>query len=571
MLFIGAPLVAIGMLIPAARYFRAEDFAAFLLAFFTFGHHLPGFLRAYGDRELFALYRPQFVLAPLVVFFTAFYCARHDLHGLLFVVFTWDIWHVLMQEYGFLRIYDAKAGRVDKIGAWADRAMALAWYLTFIAISPHYTHNLLLRAYAAGLPTLSVSALQAAQMSMLVASSAISLWYVWLQFRFWRSGARGGGNKLLALVCFLGATWYLYVIYPDFIVGFAVWSAFHCIQYYGIVWAFNRRRTEKASGLLRFLFRPRLSLVLLYLGLIFAYGGLNWAARYFPAGTGLQVLVAFIVTSGTLHYYFDGFIWRVRDQETRRGLSIDSATTAPALAHFRHPAVAQAAVAAMALVALVFLEMRVPYDEVRVRQAVANSAPALALAQRNYAGALRQAGQYAAASQVYATALQLNPHHAVGWHEYGLDLAALGRHSEAVSAFERALAEDPEQRAAHYNLASLLVRQGQTKRALQHYREAFPAGDMRALPEIERDPAAADTFTNLALGLLQAGNRKEALMLLQKVVTMHPRHASAQLNLGSLLVMMGDIAQARSHYQMALAGDDPAVRSAAAGALAKLR
>ena len=31
-MFTGAPLVAIGVLIPAAQYFPAEDFAAFLLA-----------------------------------------------------------------------------------------------------------------------------------------------------------------------------------------------------------------------------------------------------------------------------------------------------------------------------------------------------------------------------------------------------------------------------------------------------------------------------------------------------------------------------------------------------------
>ncbi len=566
--------MAIAVLIPAAQYFPAEDFSAFLLAFFTFGHHLPGFLRAYGDRELFSRYRLQFVFAPVVVFGAAFWFARRDLHGLLFVVFTWDIWHVLMQQYGFLRIYDAKAGRLDKVGAWADRAVALSWYLTFIALSPHYAHNLLLRAYAAGLPTLSPAAIEAVRTVMVAVSCAISFWYAALQFRLWRSGGRGGGNKLLALTSFLGATWYLYVIYPNFIVGFAVWSAFHCMQYYGIVWAFNRKRTEKTGGasrLLRFLFRPKPALIMLYLGLILVYGGLNWIARYLPAGTGLQALMAFIVTSGTLHYYFDGFIWRVRDQDTRRGLSIDASGAAPALARFRHPAVSQAAVAAMALSALVILEMRKPYDEVRVREAVASSAPLSGLAQRNYAGALRKAGHYAEASAVYAAALRLNPHDAAGWHEYGLALAALGRSGEAVPAFERALAEDPDQKAAHYNLASLLVRQGQTQRALQHYREAFPAGDRRALREIERDPAAADTFTNLALGLVQSGDRSEALTLLKSVVAAHPGHASAQLNLGSLLVMMGDLSEARAHYRAALAGDDPAVRAAAAGALAKLR
>ena len=74
-------------------------------------------------------------------------------------------------------------------------------------------------------------------------------------------------------------------------MGFAVWSAFHCVQYYGIVWAFNRNRARKDSAvgrLLRFLFRPKPALVALYLGLILAYGGINWMARYLPEGTGFR-------------------------------------------------------------------------------------------------------------------------------------------------------------------------------------------------------------------------------------------------------------------------------------------
>src|SRR4030095_12145128 len=140
----------------------------------------------------------------------------------------------------------------------------------------------------------------------------------------------------------------------------------------------------------------------------------------------------------------------------RRLLSIDAAASAPALARFRHPAVMQAAAAVVALAALAVWELRNPYDEVRVRRAVAESAPLSALARRNYAGALRQSGRYPEASAHYATALRLNAHAAAGWHEYGLSLAAAGRAAEAIPAFEHALAEDPEHKAAHYNLASLL-------------------------------------------------------------------------------------------------------------------
>ena len=61
-LFIGAPLVCMATLLPLSRLWTSEQTAVFLLAFFTFGHHFPGFVRTYGDRELFARYRLRFLL-----------------------------------------------------------------------------------------------------------------------------------------------------------------------------------------------------------------------------------------------------------------------------------------------------------------------------------------------------------------------------------------------------------------------------------------------------------------------------------------------------------------------------
>ena len=63
-LFIGAPVLCVVTLVPLRALWPSAAYSTFLLAFFTFGHHLPGFLRAYGDRELFTQYRWRFLLAP---------------------------------------------------------------------------------------------------------------------------------------------------------------------------------------------------------------------------------------------------------------------------------------------------------------------------------------------------------------------------------------------------------------------------------------------------------------------------------------------------------------------------
>src|SRR5262249_13657151 len=152
--------------------------------------------------------------------------------------------------------------------------------------------------YSSGASAVAPTALAIVRYALLGASATIGVVYVVYNAR------RPNWRKLALLAIFAVATWYLYIALDDFQVGFAVWSAFHCIQYYGIVWAFSRNR----AGLVRWLFQPRPSLVMLYLGLIFAYGGINYAAQTQAAGTAQQLLMAFVVTSGTLHYYYDGFI-----------------------------------------------------------------------------------------------------------------------------------------------------------------------------------------------------------------------------------------------------------------------
>ena len=88
--------------------------AIYVTAFGAMGHHLPGMLRAYGDRELFRRFRTRFLLAPLILLgVCAAVFAFYDLDGLILVAVLWATWHAWMQVYGFLRIYDSKTGRVD--------------------------------------------------------------------------------------------------------------------------------------------------------------------------------------------------------------------------------------------------------------------------------------------------------------------------------------------------------------------------------------------------------------------------------------------------------------------------
>jgi hypothetical protein len=86
----------------AARQFSAETIFLFVASFASPGHHLPGFLRAYGDPPLFRRFRWRFLLAPPLVAAAAIFFAVEKMHGLDLLLMLWATWHIVMQAYGMM-------------------------------------------------------------------------------------------------------------------------------------------------------------------------------------------------------------------------------------------------------------------------------------------------------------------------------------------------------------------------------------------------------------------------------------------------------------------------------------
>jgi tetratricopeptide (TPR) repeat protein len=568
LLFIGAPLICIAVFLPVRSVWGSENLSLFLLAFFTFGHHLPGFIRAYGDRNLFARYRWRFLLAPPVILAATLWFSARDLHGLLFLVFTWDIWHVLMQHYGFMRIYDAKQGEIHPWTSRLDLAVSLSWYLTSITLSPQYRHHLLLRAYSSGVPLLPPAVVESTAKLMLTVSCVLTVVHAAYAIYVWKERRYFNWRKLVTLTIFLMATGYLYIGLNDFTAGFAIWSAFHCLQYYGIVWVFNRNRVLKdqaVSRFVRFLFRPSPLLVALYVGLFLMYGAVNYSIPYISDERLRQWLMALVITSGSLHYYYDGFIWKVRERETRQFLNIGNMSvpareqptvgSKSAALRFRAnwtPGMTQAAYLAGAVLALGTLELWRPPSELAMRQSLVLASPQAGETYFNLGEAHRKQGHLVEAAAAFGEAANRTPGYAPARTKRGMVLSQLGRHEEAIAEFEKALAIDPSFREAHYNMAVLLSRRGEATRALSHLQMAFPKGDDRALRQLANDPAGPEILSNLALGLASSGNRAQAKDLLQQAITIDPKHTAARLNLGNLYLLEGASGPAQTEFETAL-------------------
>src|SRR5438046_3855353 len=109
-LFVGTPLLIIPLFLAAQTRWKVDDLSLFVASFGAIGHHLPGMMRAYGDRALFRRFRWRFIFAPrfLLVTCVAFY--RWDLKGITLVVFFWGVWHGVVPTYRICCSYDPNAG-----------------------------------------------------------------------------------------------------------------------------------------------------------------------------------------------------------------------------------------------------------------------------------------------------------------------------------------------------------------------------------------------------------------------------------------------------------------------------
>lgn len=93
----------------------------------------------------------------------------------------------------------------------------------------------------------------------------------------------------------------------------------------------------------------------------------------------------------------------------------------------------------------------------------------------------------------------------------------------------------PRRALAHYNLARVLVKQGELDAAIEGYRRASAL-----------DPADAKIWNNLGSALVRAGRFAEAETPLGRALNIAPGHRGALFNLGALQLERGDLAEGRA-------------------------
>lgn len=353
LLIIAAPLLSLLLALLAMRRYGAERGAALIITahvVLTVAHHLPTFIRIYGDVDLFRRYRWSFVLGPVVplafvgamlVYIDARgYPVEYILYLYIFLA-LWDPWHFLRQHFGFTRIYDRNNAAPVRLASNMDWWLCASWFVHIMAASGAWLPGLLEDLYRnARIPLLLYvppGLLEGARTATGALAIAMTLLYAgylaWCRAR----GYYVSPAKLALLACTFGVMYLTYTpnewilaLAPawGFKVGFATVGIVHMTQYLAIVWRYDRRLAQgprARRGWFTWLHsrRTRWGVVLAALGYALfcvAYGDVLTTAH--DSRLLMSVLLAIGFTSTLMHYYFDGFIWKVRHQQNREALGL---------------------------------------------------------------------------------------------------------------------------------------------------------------------------------------------------------------------------------------------------------
>jgi Flp pilus assembly protein TadD len=515
LLFVGTPVLLIPIFTAAQARWSAQDIFLFVGAFGAMGHHLPGMIRAYGDRALFHRFRTRFVVAPLVLLAVCIWSSVYNIQAIQLVALAWGIWHGMMQTYGFCRIYDAKASGKAAARARLDLALCFAWFLAAVLLSPMRFRTCLDLYYESGGPVVPPALVVYLRYGVLFALAVVTVLFLWRQWRDWRTAGVVSPIKMTLLVSSIAFWWYCNNGVQNILVGIALFEVFHDVQYLAIVWIYNRVRVERDEsirGFMRFVFRRSGSLIGVYVGLVLAYGSIALTTSGVSVEAIKHVLIGVVTASALLHFYYDGFIWKVRESQTRAMLGIDGSgvSTLPAPRAWppwvRHGLRWAVLVIPVAALCAAQLGGRVVPTLERTEK-VAEILPGDAQAQLNYGKALHEIGRVKEAIEKYEYALSRNPRLAeaefflaLAWDDFGdLDksiehheralqlepkngkwefrlaraLVAKGLSKEGRARYEHSLSSDPNLPNAHKELADILLGFGEYQAAVEHYEAAL--------------------------------------------------------------------------------------------------
>jgi tetratricopeptide (TPR) repeat protein len=537
--FVAPPLFLVPLFAMLLQRMPLEQLSLLVVTFGAVGHHLPGMIRAYGDTQLFQRYRIRFIVAPIFLLTVSIYYSYHRPDALGVLLVLWGFWHSQAQVYGFLRIYDSKVGQTDQSSVWVDRLLCVSWFGGAIAMSDGRLTDFLKVYYRSGGVSVNAGLINTVRLGLMGLMAVSLALFLFRLLTLWKAGSSPNPVKLLSIALSIGFWWYCMVGVRNVILGVALYEVFHDIQYLAIVWFFNRRRvtTGKSPGwVTRFLFQPRIRLVVLYVALVVAYGAGSLLTKNLDASVLQTVLSGLFAASGFLHFYYDGFIWRIRDKDTSETLGVVNFNRPAALignlSQYKHATL-------WLLFVIPLIVLSVSSESSDVHGQVVQSLPDSDDAHLNYASELLEMGELSQAEHHARIALNMNADWSKPWHILGEISLARNDPKHALGFFDKAIEFEPFNAITQFNRGDALIKLNRIPEGVAAYEEAS-----RLDPTYE-----SSAFNNLGVALLSSGAPEDAENAFQQAIASDPSDLDARLNLAQTLSQLQRYQEATEIYR----------------------
>ena len=319
----GITLYSAGLVLLLSRWIEPFKLFFYFNIVFTLAHYAPTWIRAYFEKSEVPNHRWRVLLFPPA--FAALAYATYD-HPevLVFIVYIWDRFHALMQNYGFLRLYESRRKRAQPVSGKIDFFFLLSTALLTMSFNMGLMAPALSHFYVMGLPLGGEATVYTLRAIFGFATLATGTLYVRALYRQHRSDGFSG-PKLIFLASTVGGHLIMNSTTNIYLLS-AHEKIYHSVQYLVLSHTYIRKKASSLAkdqmyGLYRAMAGKWGSVYyLLFAGL--------WALlvysidTYLPSGINQQTGIMTTVVAGIAlsHYYFDSFLWRVRRASVRSSL-----------------------------------------------------------------------------------------------------------------------------------------------------------------------------------------------------------------------------------------------------------
>ena len=537
---LGIPLIALGSVL-LLLHFNLITVAAFvaLTAIYTGAHHAPGFLRAYGTREIFETNRARLILAPLLIFSLILFLEFKGLRAYIVVLWFFNWWHTAMQNYGLLRIYERKALPAAPYSVKLDLISIIVWHFTaseLLSDDMRFTLAQHLYNLNVGNAAFVSWSLWILRWTGIIASIVLLVLYIRNSIRQFRDNATIAINKQI----FLAATYGLYFFMFYFLmndISTSIESFYHNTQYVFFAWIMQRRLAERnaESGGSQFNWigsvftnRNKVIAALIYIAVVVGWGyavGGSIKPRIQTA-TIVPIFNVFVTTFAFLHYYFDSFIWKARSREMSSVLSLKGAGMEMAPRSYRFSFVELSAwiLVPIVIATLVTNRQNPSHNGVRENATLASFSADVLNDRRHWKRA------------------------AIASVDVGDFLSSGTDPEKSIQWYERAVSIRPDYADAYQALGHLYSREGDVQRAAAAYERA-----------VALDSTFKGSLNNLGNVYAVMGDVKKARSAYERAIALDPRYLDAYLNLGNLQADLAEWAAAKANYERVLSLDPNSV------------